>query len=118
MGSEKGIYSGVISGAKSEGVVRRLNGLGISYVLAGVDDKVAALHQLSQSLRLDLSTAIFIGDDIPDLQVMQLCGIPCCPSDAAPEVQAVSKYISPIAGGKGCVREILEKVMKLQGKWE
>lgn len=115
---KKGYTIAVISGGKSEGVIRRLNRLGILYVLAGVDDKPKALTQLAAALKLDLSKTIYIGDDIPDLEVMRQCGIPCCPQDAASEVQEISKYISPLAGGKGCVRDIIEKVMKLQGRWE
>lgn len=114
---KKGFTVAVISGGKSEGVVRRLNRLGILYVLTGVQDKVEALRQLSNALSIDLSKTIYVGDDVPDMEVMQCCGIPCCPHDAATEVVAVSKYISPVAGGKGCVRDIIEKVMKLQGKW-
>ncbi|MBK9732023.1 MAG: HAD-IIIA family hydrolase [Chitinophagaceae bacterium] len=115
---KKGYTVAVISGGKSEGVVRRLNRLGILYVMAGVEDKPKALLQLAAALKMDLSKTIYIGDDIPDLDVMQLCGIPCCPLDAVTEVQSVVKYISPIAGGKGCVRDVMEKVMKLQGKWQ
>lgn len=114
---KKGYTVAVISGGKSDGVVRRLNRLGILYVLAGVEDKPKALIQLAEALRIDLSKTIYIGDDIPDLAVMQLCGIPCCPVDAASEVQAIAKYISPVAGGKGCVRDVMEKVMKLQSTW-
>lgn len=114
---KKGYQVIVISGGYSEGVVKRLNRLGIAYVLAGVSDKVAALQQVSKALSLDLSKSIYIGDDVPDLDAMRSCGIPCCPADAAPEIAAVSKYISPQGGGKGCVRDIIEKVMKLQEKW-
>lgn len=115
---KKGLTIAVITGGKSEGVLRRLNRLGVLYVLTGVDDKPKGLTQLAAAVKLNLSTTIYIGDDIPDLEVMQLCGIPCCPCDAAAEVQAISKYISPIAGGKGCVRDVIEKVLKLQGRWQ
>ncbi len=114
---KKGLTVAVITGGKSEGVLRRLNRLGVLYVLSGVDDKPKGLTQLAAAIKMDLSTAIYIGDDIPDLEVMQQCGIPCCPNDAAPEIQAISKYISPVAGGRGCVRDVIEKVLKLQGRW-
>ena len=114
---KKGYQVVVISGGYSEGVVKRLNRLGVIHVLAGVSDKIAALQQVSKALSLDLSESIYIGDDVPDLDAMKSCGIPCCPADAAPEIAAISKYISPHDGGKGCVRDIIEKVMKLQGKW-
>lgn len=114
---KKDLKVAVITGGKSESVVQRLNGLGILHVVTGVENKPAALAQLIQTLNLDLPTTIYIGDDIPDLEVMKLCGIPCCPYDAAPEIISIAKYISPVPGGKGCVRDILEKVLKLQGKW-
>ena len=60
---------------------------------------------------------IYMGDDIPDLEAMQLAGLPACPSDAVEEIKAISKYISPFAGGRGCARDIIEKVLKIQGKW-
>lgn len=107
----------IITGGRSNGVVRRLNRLGVEYVLTGIDDKPAALKQLVKKLGVDLKRTIYIGDDLPDLEVMQKCGIPCCPNDAVTEVRAIAKYISPAAGGMGCVRDILEKVMKLQEKW-
>ncbi len=59
-----------------------------------------------------------MGDDIPDYAAMQQCGLPCCPNDAAPEIKQVAKYISPINGGHGCVRDVIEKVLKLNGDWE
>jgi 3-deoxy-D-manno-octulosonate 8-phosphate phosphatase (KDO 8-P phosphatase) len=62
-------------------------------------------------------TVVFMGDDIPDLKVMQLAGLPVCPADAVEEIKAISTYISPIPGGKGCARDIIEKVLKVQGKW-
>ncbi len=114
---KKGFQIVVISGGRSEGVVRRLNRLGIMNIAVGVANKVEALVQIADALRIKLATTIYIGDDIPDLEVMQLCGIPCCPSDAASEVINISRYVSSEAGGKGCVRDILEKVMKLQSKW-
>ncbi len=58
-----------------------------------------------------------MGDDIPDLEAMKLAGLPVCPADAAEEIKAISKYVSPIIGGRGCARDIIEKVLKIQGKW-
>jgi 3-deoxy-D-manno-octulosonate 8-phosphate phosphatase (KDO 8-P phosphatase) len=61
---------------------------------------------------------LFMGDDIPDHSAMQLVGLPCCPADAATEIKQISQYISPLQGGKGCVRDVIEKVLKLNGHWE
>ena len=60
---------------------------------------------------------VFMGDDIPDLQVMKAVGLPACPADAAPEVKEISKFVSEKAGGKGAVRDLIERVLKIQGKW-
>lgn len=114
---DNGMKLAVVSGGRSQGVLSRLSALGIENVRISVEEKVNVLKRLTEELNLDLATTIYIGDDIPDLEVMKLCGIPCCPADAASEVMAISKYISPLKGGSGCVRDILEKVLKLQGKW-
>lgn len=114
---DHGLTLAVISGGRSQGVLQRLSALGIVNVKISVEEKVEVLKKLAVELNLDLATTIYIGDDIPDFEVMKLCGIPCCPADACPEVISISKYISPHKGGKGCVRDIIEKVLKLQGKW-
>jgi 3-deoxy-D-manno-octulosonate 8-phosphate phosphatase (KDO 8-P phosphatase) len=59
-----------------------------------------------------------MGDDIPDYQVMKIVGLPCCPKDAVPEIQQISRYISQKKGGNGCVRDVIEQVLKVQGKWD
>ncbi len=115
---KRGLTVAVISGGHSKGVIHRLNRLGVAYVLMGVEDKPAALRQLASALKMNLATTVYMGDDLPDLEVMQLCGIPCCPADAATEVKAIARYCSPLVGGKGCVRDIIEKILKLQGKWQ
>jgi 3-deoxy-D-manno-octulosonate 8-phosphate phosphatase (KDO 8-P phosphatase) len=114
----KGLKIGVITGGKSSGVERRLRGLGIQNVTINSDDKTVAFNQLVTTMGLIPESTIYIGDDMPDLKVMKLCGVPCCPFDAIPEILSFSKYISPVKGGRGCVRDILEKVLKLQHKWE
>jgi 3-deoxy-D-manno-octulosonate 8-phosphate phosphatase (KDO 8-P phosphatase) len=58
-----------------------------------------------------------MGDDVPDIEVMRVCGLPCCPADAMPEVQQASQYISPLSGGKGCVRDVVEQALRIQGTW-
>ncbi len=114
---KKGFTIIVITGGTSEGVVKRLQGLGIQHILSGVENKIEALNKISETLSIEFANAIYMGDDIPDLEVMNLCGISCCPYDAAPEIISVAKYISPLSGGKGCVRDVIEKVLKLQNKW-
>lgn len=112
-----GYYVCAISGAQAESIKYRMNRLGITDVYVGCKDKVQVFNQYITEKQIDASGVIYMGDDIPDLKVMQLAGLPVCPADAVEEIKAISKYISPISGGKGCVRDIIEKVMKVQGKW-
>ena len=115
---KKGYKVWVISGGKSEGVRIRLNRLGITEVHLDVRNKTSVLNKLVKDSDGNFANLLYMGDDIPDHAVMQLCGLPCCPADAVAEVKQVSKYISPLAGGKGCVREVIEKVLKLNGDWD
>ena len=115
---KKGYKVWIISGGNSEAVRGRLNRLGILDVHIGIESKKELLHELAISTKTVFETVLYMGDDIPDYAVMQLCGLPCCPNDAVPEVKQVSKYISPYPGGKGCVRDVIEKVLKLNGDWD
>jgi 3-deoxy-D-manno-octulosonate 8-phosphate phosphatase (KDO 8-P phosphatase) len=112
-----GLHVAIISGAKTESLRLRYERLGVKDVILGADIKIKYYNELKQKLNLKDEEIIFVGDDIPDYEVMQLCTLPCCPSDAAPEIKAVSKYISPFPGGEGVARDIIEQVLKAQGKW-
>jgi 3-deoxy-D-manno-octulosonate 8-phosphate phosphatase (KDO 8-P phosphatase) len=112
-----GYHVCAISGAQAESTKYRMNRLGITDVYVGCKDKVQVFNQYIAEKEIDALGVLYMGDDIPDLKVMQLAGLPACPADAVEEIKAVSIYISPLAGGKGCVRDIIEKVMKVQGKW-
>jgi len=107
----------IISGGSNEGVRLRLQGLGVKNIHLGISNKTKTLNDYLSENNIDSNHAIYMGDDIPDLQVMQMVGLPCCPQDAAPEIKAVSNYVSHKNGGKGAVRDIIEQVMKVQGKW-
>ncbi len=115
---KKGYGISVITGGNSVAVAKRLQGLGINDVFLGIKDKVEKLTAIMENYRLKKEEIAFIGDDIPDLQAMQMVGMPCCPADAVPEIKEICSYISPIDGGKGCVRDILEKILKLNGDWD
>lgn len=108
----------IITGGKSTGVQLRLNGLGIQDVFLNVSDKNRVLKEWADTKGLALSDLLFMGDDIPDLTIMKEVGLACCPSDAVEEVKAVSHYLSPFEGGKGAVRDVIEKIMKLQNRWD
>lgn len=108
----------IISGGLSEGVRKRLTRLGISEVHIGVRDKIKLFDSLVSQQKIDPSTSLYVGDDIPDRDVMQRVLLPCAPNDAVHEILEISEYISPLNGGKGCVRDIIERVMRSQGKWQ
>jgi len=115
---KKGYKIWVISGGKSEAVRVRLNRLGVMDVHIGIETKKELLLEIAEESRTPFESILYMGDDIPDYAAMQLCGLPCCPADAVAEIKGVSKYISPVKGGEGCVRDVVEKVLKLNGDWE
>lgn len=107
----------VITGGKSKNVELRLRDLGIEEIFSGVFQKSDALLSLCEKYQIDLADVAYIGDDIPDVFPLQKVGLPICPADAVPEVVSVCSYVSPKQGGDGVVREVLEKILKLQDKW-
>ncbi len=107
----------IISGARTEAVKVRFHGLGIADVFTGVSIKLPCLIKWMEKHGLKPEEVAFVGDDIPDLEAMRHVALPIAPADAAPEVKEVARYISPIAGGYGCGRDVIEQVMKAQGKW-
>jgi 3-deoxy-D-manno-octulosonate 8-phosphate phosphatase (KDO 8-P phosphatase) len=94
-----------------------LRNLGITDIHLGVSDKVETFKEFIDIYNIKPEQVLYMGDDIPDYHVMQLVGLPTCPQNAAPEIKGLSTYISHIEGGKGCVRDVIEQVMKVQGKW-
>lgn len=106
-----------ISGGKSESVVLRLKSLGITEVHLGIDDKIGVFEKFLETHGLRAEEVLYVGDDVPDLPVLRVVGIGACPSDAIEEVKEVCTYISPKNGGEGCVRDIIEKVLKVQQRW-
>lgn len=114
---KQGLIVAVISGGRSKGVLARLEGLGVEEVHLGVTDKLSVMEEILKRFNVSADEAVFIGDDLPDLQCMQQVAVAACPTDAAEEVKAISAYISPKKGGEGCVRDVIEKILKLQDKW-
>lgn len=115
---KNGYTIGVISGGKSEPTRGRLEKLGIHDVYLGITDKLDSLKEFMHIHKLKYENILYMGDDMPDYEVMQKCGIPCCPEDAAQEIKDISVYISDKKGGEGCVRDVIEQTMKLHGKWQ
>jgi 3-deoxy-D-manno-octulosonate 8-phosphate phosphatase (KDO 8-P phosphatase) len=108
----------IISGSYSEPVVKRLQYLGIEEVFMAVKDKKELLETFMKDRNLSWDEILFMGDDLPDIPVLQKAGVSCCPADAVPEVKQTSMYISTVNGGYGCVRDVIEKVLKLNNHWK
>jgi 3-deoxy-D-manno-octulosonate 8-phosphate phosphatase (KDO 8-P phosphatase) len=115
---KKGYSVSIISGANNELVKNRLLGLGISDIHLKIPDKLPKLHEMIERGSLIASQILYMGDDMPDLEIMKNVTFPTCPADACDDIKAISKYISPYAGGKGAARDVIEKVLKLNNDWE
>ncbi|MBY0478461.1 MAG: HAD hydrolase family protein [Chitinophagaceae bacterium] len=114
---KKGYHVVVISGSVSKPCAERLEYLGVKNVFMKVRDKEEVLAQYFLANNLKWENCLFMGDDMPDLEVMKMVGLAACPADAVPEIRSVSKFISGVNGGNGCAREVIEKVLKLNGHW-
>jgi 3-deoxy-D-manno-octulosonate 8-phosphate phosphatase (KDO 8-P phosphatase) len=112
-----GYTLGIISGGRSLGVKHRLQGLGIQHIYMGSGEKLPVFQRFLETSGLLPHEVIYIGDDMPDIPVMQAAGISIAPADAANDVRKTATWVSEINGGKGCVREVIEMVMKAQGRW-
>jgi 3-deoxy-D-manno-octulosonate 8-phosphate phosphatase (KDO 8-P phosphatase) len=115
---KKGYRMLVISGSFSEGVARRMEKLGISEVYMNVGDKKQLLQRYMDEKGIPAEQVLFMGDDMPDYAVMKLVGLACAPANAMPEIKSLAHYISSKNGGEGCVRDVIEKVLKINNKWE
>ncbi len=115
---KKGYRVVIISGSSSDAVVTRLNGLGVMDVFMKEADKKSRLNHYVELNKLSWDEVLFMGDDMPDYAVMKMVGLACAPADAASEIKEIAHYISPINGGKGCARDVIEKVLKLNDAWD
>ena len=108
----------IISGGTNEAVRKRFEVLGITNVYLGAHNKIDQFNEYINLNNIKPEHILYMGDDIPDYPVMTEVGLPCCPKDAAPEIKNISAYISHKKGGAGCVRDVIEQVLKVQGKWD
>lgn len=115
---EKGYRVVIISGGDSYGVSLRLKKLGINDVFIGIPDKKIVFQQMQQLYNLAKEEILYMGDDMPDLEVIEMAGIPCCPADAVHQIKSACIYISPLKGGAGCARDVIEQVLTLHGNWQ
>lgn len=114
---KKNFHVAVITGSHDKGILLRCNFLKVEQVFLGVSNKMEVFQQYLTDNRLQASEVLFMGDDLPDYEIMQVAGVRCCPADACEEIKSVSEYISPFTGGQGCVRDVIEQVLKINGLW-
>jgi len=114
---KKGYRIAIISGAYSESMLRRFEALNVKDVFLKVDNKLETYNKYLAANNIENQHVLYMGDDIPDYEVMKIAGVPTCPADASEEIKAIAKYISHQKGGHGCARDVIEQVMKIQGKW-
>ncbi len=113
----KGYPIALISGARNENIRKRYNNLGIKHIYLAAKDKKICFNEFLSIHNIKAENVLFMGDDIPDYDLMILSGIPTCPADAVNEIKTVSKYISDRNGGEGCVRDVIEQVLRAAGIW-
>ena len=113
----QGYKIAIITGGRNQGVEERFKELGVYDIYMGAHHKLDAFQDLLDNYDLDPETILYIGDDVPDIPVMEKVGLGCCPADAVSDVKAMADYVSHKNGGEGCVRELIEQVLRVQGKW-
>lgn len=114
---KQGLHIAIITGGKTEAVHKRFTSLGVKDIYMGSSVKIHDYNDFRDKHGLKDEEILYMGDDVPDIEIMRVCGLPCCPKDATSDIKAISKYISHRDGGLGCGRDVLEQVMKAQGKW-
>ena len=114
---DSGYKIAIISGGTNEGVRDRLKALGVEFIYLGAHNKIKQLNSFIESSNVNLKNILYMGADIPDIPVLKIVGLSCCPQDAVNEVKDICRYISSKNGGKGAVRDVIEQVMKIHGKW-
>lgn len=114
---KRGLPICIITGGSSEAVAQRFRALGITDVHLRAHDKLSVLTDFLAGRDISPEHVLYMGDDMPDLPCLRHVGVPTCPADAAYEIRDASIYISPYTGGNGCVRDVVEQVLKLRGQW-
>ena len=117
LAQKMGLRIAIMTGGNTDAIRLRYERLGVEDIFMKCAVKVKTYEAFKERYGYADDELIFMGDDIPDLQVMRRCGCPCCPADACAEVKQASVYVSGRAGGHGCARDVIEQVLKVQGKW-
>ena len=112
-----GLRLAIISGGRDEAIMKRYKSLGMEDIFLSCGVKIQKYHNYLTENNITNEEVIYVGDDIPDYEIMQECGCPCCPKDACSEIRELSTYVSPYEGGDGCARDIIEQVLKAKGLW-
>jgi len=114
---KNGYRVAVISAGQEPSVKHRFDLLGVTDLFLGVSDKQDKLDEYLLTWDIPRESALYMGDDLPDFEAMQYAGVAACPANAAEEIKVISDYVSHKGGGEGCVRDVIEKVMRIQDKW-
>lgn len=117
LAQKQGLRIVIMTGGTTESVRLRYEHLGMEDIYMGCSVKIRTYKMFMEKYGLRDDEIIYMGDDIPDYEVMQQCGCPCCPADACPDIKSISKYISRYKGGQGCARDVIEQVLRAQSKW-
>jgi 3-deoxy-D-manno-octulosonate 8-phosphate phosphatase (KDO 8-P phosphatase) len=114
---KEGYPIAIITGSKTEAIRTRFQGLGVTDIYLGSCNKIENFKDFLSKYQLKPEDILYMGDDLPDYQVMSIVGVPTCPANSAQEIKSISKYISNQNGGEGCVRDVIEQVLRVQNKW-
>lgn len=114
---KRGYKVAIITGGRGESITRRFGLMGVEDIYLGCNEKLAAITDFMQKHNLSPEEVMYVGDDIPDVAPMKVVGMPVCPNDAAVEVKATSRYVSGFPGGRGCVRDVVEQVLRARDDW-
>jgi 3-deoxy-D-manno-octulosonate 8-phosphate phosphatase (KDO 8-P phosphatase) len=117
LAQKMGLKIAILTGANTNAIRKRYEGLGVEDIYMKAAVKIKTYRSFLEKYNLKDDEIIYVGDDIPDYEVMKQCGCPCCPADACPDIKSISLYISDRAGGMGCGRDIIEQVLRTQEKW-
>lgn len=117
LAKKMGVRVAIITGGNSSAIYTRYDKLGVEDIYMDCAVKVTTYNEFLSKYSLTDADVVYVGDDIPDYEIMKRCGCPCCPSDACSDIKKISAYVSSVAGGEGVARDVLEQVLRAQGKW-
>lgn len=117
LAQKMGLRIAILTGGNTSAIRTRYENLGVQDIYMKCSVKITTFEEFLEKYQLCADEVIYVGDDIPDYEVMKRCGCPCCPADACSDIKAISLYVSDRKGGYGCGRDIVEQVLRAQGKW-